>query len=116
MDATERSKLRGLSVCTMRPLSYEKWFVHEMVGKPPEYELSAKQRQMLDVIYWWYREQINALIACGREFITPTAPEPALDDGIEVRISVEVVADLREMATMNEALDKLEKWNKAVGG
>lgn len=119
MDATERSKLRGLSECTMRPASTEKRFVRDLVSKPSEYELSPKQKRLLDVLYWRYRGQINAMIDRGRGFVTPTEPQPVAIEEVDAQGEVKtrlVPGDYAKEAARREALAKLEKWNKAVGG
>lgn len=117
MEATERSKLRGLSVCVMRPGSYEKRFVRDLVSKPAECELSPKQKRLLDNLYWRYRGQINAHIANGRNFVTPTEPEPVtieeVDESGEVKTRF-AIGDYAKEAARRRALDKLEKWNRAV--
>lgn len=119
MEVEERSKLRGLSVCVMRPGSYEKRFIHDLVGKPSGYELSPKQKRLLDVLYWRYRGQINALIERDRNFVYPTEPQPVaieeVDEQGEVKTRFEI-GDYAKEAARRKALAKLDKWNKAVKG
>lgn len=119
MEAEERSKLRGLSVCVMLPASYEKRFVRDLVSKPAEYELSPKQKRLLDNLYWRYRGQINALNEQGRNFVTPKEPQPVeieeVDEQGEIKIRFEIGNYAKE-AARKRALVKLDKWHKAVGG
>lgn len=119
MDATERSKLRGLSECVMRPGSTEKRFVRDMVSKPSEYELSPKQKRLLDVLYWRYRKQINAHITNGRGFVTPTEPQLVAIDETDEQGQAKTrfeIGDYAKEAARKKSLAKLEKWNRAISG
>lgn len=120
MEAKERSKLRGLSFCTMLPGSYEKRFVRELVSKPSGYELSPNQKRMLDVLYWRYRGQINSLIERGRNFVYPTEPQEIVieeaGEQIETMTRSDEAAALKKAERLKKELDKLDKWNKAVKG
>lgn len=119
MDATERSKLRGLSACVMRPASYEKRFVRELVSKPSGYELSPKQKRLLDVLYWRYRGQITALNERGRNFVIPTEPQSVIIEEVTEKGEVETrfqIGDYAKESARQKALARLDRWNKAVKG
>lgn len=112
MTPEERSKLRALSLCVMRPASYEKRFVRSLVSTPSEYELSEKQKQLLDNLYWRYRRQIYAHISNGHNFAPPV--EPPIET---VQVNGDVTITVRKglaASKQEQALAKLRQWNKKV--
>lgn len=116
MTPEERSKLRALSLCVMLPSIYEKRFVRSLVFTPSEYELSEKQKQLLDNLYWRYRRQIYALISNGHNFAPPVAPpvEPPFET---VQVNGDVTITVRKglaASKQEQALAKLRQWNKKV--
>ena len=141
IDEVYRQKIELLNHCSFQVASWPKRFVRDMKGHldEPDYELTVKQRRVIDNLYWHYRKQVWHWIEALRMSDAPPVIEPneawyqsedestrILGEQLERWASVDDKASRGEVMILHEkpsqtrkqreALEKLEKWNKVVKG
>lgn len=120
MDADSRLKLDLLRVCQFQPGSWEKRFVHDVAALGPYDLLSLRQQHKVDVLYWRYRRQVNALRDANRSGGYPVPLEPEIDfsmrdtDDSDYEQRRPKVEKLDKEAA--NALYKLAAWNRKAKG